>query len=291
MDAGSHITNGKLDDWETFSNLGENRGGLWGDGWDTEELSGAESERSSFVSVDPDSVGDEFSPDFPNPEELAADVNNRPIAFNSTHTELYDLGTTHHISLYHNMFNNFIDIAPKSLNAANKQRFTAIGQGDLVIEVPNGIDVSKLQLTEVLFSPKVGYTLVSIGKLDKQGYKFSFSDGKMTMHNQDGETMGEVPKTDKGVYKVIHDGNDGLYAATEPITLMEFHRCMGHISPAVAKKLTEKGMATGLRVDTSSGETVFCKSCIYAKATHKPIAKEHQGEWAKEFGDEIHTDL
>ena len=290
-DAGSHVTNGELDDWEIFPNLGENHDSPWGDGWDTEELSGTESERSSFVSVDPDSVGDEFSPDFPNPEELAADVNDGPIASNSTRTELYDSGTTRHISPYRNMFNNFVNIAPKSLNAANKQRFAAVGQGDLVIEVPNGIDVSKLQLTKVLFSPEVGYTLVSIGKLDKQGYKFLFGDGKMTMHDRDGETIGEVLKTEKGVYKVIHDGDDGSYAATEPITLMEFHRRMGHISPAVAKKLAEKGMATGLRVDTSSGEMVFCESCVYAKATRKPIAKERQGERAKEFGDEIHTDL
>ena len=264
LDAGSHVTNGKLDDWETFSNLGENHSGLWGDGWDTEELSGAESERSSFISVNPDSVGDEFSPDFPNPKELAANMNDGPIASNSTRTELYDSATTCHILPYHNIFNNFVDIAPKSLNAANKQRFTAVGQG---------------------------YTLVSIRKLDEQGYKFSFGDGKMTMHNQDGKTIGEVLKTDKGVYKVIHNGDNSLYAATEPITLMEFHHHMGHISPAVAKRLAEKGMATGLHADTSSGEMVFCKSCIYAKATHKPIVKECQGEQTKEFGNEIHTNL
>ena len=101
----------------------------------------------------------------------------------------------------------------------------------------------------------------------------------------------EVPKTDKGVYKVIYDGDDSLYADTKPITLMEFHHHIGHIYPAIIRRLANHGMATGLQVNTSSGEMVFCKSCIYAKATHKPITKKHQGECAKESSDEIHTNL
>ena len=64
---------------------------------------------------------------------------------------------------------------PKSLNAENKGNFVAVGKGEIVIEVPNGIQLSQLQLTEVLFSPKVGYTLVSI-QLDECGYMATFGN-------------------------------------------------------------------------------------------------------------------
>jgi IS30 family transposase len=40
-----------------------------------------------------------------------------------------------------------------------------------------------------------------------------------------------------------------------------------------------------------SGETFFCESCVYAKATRKPVAKEREGQCASSFGEEIHTDL
>jgi hypothetical protein len=49
---------------------------------------------------------------------------------------------------------------------------------------------------------------------------------------------------------------------------------------------------SGIRIkDLPNGNRVFCKYCVYAKATRKPIAKECQGEHASKFGDEIHTDL
>src|SRR5882762_5597950 len=66
---------------------------------------------------------------------------------------------------------------------------------------------------------------------------------------------------------------------------------MGHISPGIAKKLVENGLVTGVRINDSSDGVVFCKSCVYAKATQKPVAKEREGERATEFGGEVHTDL
>ncbi|KAG2068612.1 hypothetical protein BDR04DRAFT_966479, partial [Suillus decipiens] len=55
--------------------------------------------------------------------------------------------------------------------------FNAVGVREMVVEVPNGIDVSQLCLTEVLYSPEVGYTLVSIGHLNELGYSMTFANG------------------------------------------------------------------------------------------------------------------
>ncbi|KAJ3740423.1 hypothetical protein DFH05DRAFT_1372602, partial [Lentinula detonsa] len=85
------------------------------------------------------------------------------------------------ISPYRGDFKNFEDISPKSFRAANKQKFDAVGTGSITVNVPNGVDVSKLELTEVLYSPEVGYTLVSMGKLDDHGFMATFADGKCTI--------------------------------------------------------------------------------------------------------------
>ncbi|KAG2758121.1 hypothetical protein P692DRAFT_20692856, partial [Suillus brevipes Sb2] len=90
---------------------------------------------------------------------------------------------------------------------------------------------------------------------------------------------------------VIHEGEENAHAMDEVITLMELHRRMGHIAPSVAKRLAENGLVSGMKVNMSSGEPYFCETCVYAKATRKPIAKECRGERAKEFRQEIHTDL
>jgi len=52
--------------------------------------------------------------------------------------ELYNSGCTNHISPYRNQFEKFEQTPPRSFKAANKQTFSTIGKGDLVINVPNG---------------------------------------------------------------------------------------------------------------------------------------------------------
>lgn len=49
---------------------------------------------------------------------------------------------------------------------------------------------------------------------------------------------------------------------------------------------------TGLCLEsTASGPDFFCESCVYVKATRKPVVKAWRGKRAAEFGDEIHSDL
>jgi hypothetical protein len=158
---------------------------------------------------------------------------------------LYDSGTTCHISPYRDQFTVYEDIPPKSLNAANQQKFVAVGKGDIVIELPNGVDTSKVTLTEVLFSPEVGYTLVSIGRLDQMGYSSTFGDSRCTIHNAGGDEVGNIPRSKKGIYKVTHDDED-IANSAETVTYIDFHKRMGHISPGIAKLLAEKGMVTGI---------------------------------------------
>jgi len=97
------------------------------------------------------------------PEHVAAFVSANGNVVNTPRTEVYDSSCTSHISPYQRDLENFIDIPLKSFQAANKQDFQAVGKGEMVIDIPNGADISQLRLTEVLYAPEVGYTLVSVG--------------------------------------------------------------------------------------------------------------------------------
>ncbi|PBL04011.1 hypothetical protein ARMGADRAFT_882829, partial [Armillaria gallica] len=52
--------------------------------------------------------------------------------------ELYDSGCTCHISPYREDFNLFQSVPPKAFRAANTQKFSAAGKGEMSIDVPNG---------------------------------------------------------------------------------------------------------------------------------------------------------
>ncbi|KAG2344658.1 hypothetical protein BDR05DRAFT_850802, partial [Suillus weaverae] len=51
--------------------------------------------------------------------------------------ELYDSGSTHHISPFKERFETLSTIPLKSFTAVNKQAFNAVGIGEMVIEIPN----------------------------------------------------------------------------------------------------------------------------------------------------------
>jgi hypothetical protein len=51
------------------------------------------------------------------------------------------------------------------------------------------------------------------------------------------------------------------------------------------------GLVTGVHVNMSSEEPVFCDSCVYVKVTCKPVVNERKGEWVPIFGGELHSDV
>jgi hypothetical protein len=207
----------------------------------------------------------------------------------SPRIELLDSGCTCHISPYKDDFVLLKDVPPKPFRAANKQRFCATGEGELTIEMPNGAVPSQLHLSEVLYSPEVGYTLISVGKLDDLGFDIRFRDGACTIRAPDGTQVARVPKDSSGLYRVSH--NEDSAHAVEVITVDQLHRRMGHIAPETASKMVRKGFVTGVKLSVDSGTPTFCESCIYAKATRKLVPKEREGEQAGELGGEVHSDV
>ena len=89
---------------------------------------------------------------------------------------------------------------------------------------------------------------------------------------------------------MVHEG-ESANAAEEAITLDQLHCRMGHISPGIVKKLVTQGFVTGVHLMSTADAEIFCESCVYAKATRKSVLKAHEGERAKKFGEEVHSDL
>jgi hypothetical protein len=204
-------------------------------------------------------------------------------------TELYDSGTTRHISPYKADFTSYKALSPPAyLNTANQQHFPAVGEGNLVIWVPNNGTERMLTLRNVLHAPAVAYTLVSIGALDEEGYATHIKDGHLEIISLHREQVGLIPCTPHQLYKVVH-ASDSVDTA-ELITVMELHCCLGHISVDTACKLVESSTVRGIELDPNSQESP-CDACIFACTTHLPIPRPHISMPMKHFEDEVHTDV
>ena len=58
---------------------------------------------------------------------------------------------------------------------------------------------------DVQYSPNVAYMLVSIRKLDDEGFTITFGNGRCILKGLDGGKVGEVMRTTGKAYKVEHE--------------------------------------------------------------------------------------
>jgi hypothetical protein len=205
---------------------------------------------------------------------------------------LLDSGTTRHISPFKEDFSDFRAITPKHLVTANRQKFAAAGEGSMEIELSGG--QGSLKLSGVLFSPDVGYTLISIGVLTKEGYSFSFTfsftKDTCDITSPDGVRVGSVARSERNLYRVRCEGELTMVADVEVVGLMDMHARLGHIAPPTVKQMFRDKMFPGLTLDPTSKEHL-CASCAYGKLTRAPILKTREGPRSSRFGDIIPSDV
>ena len=203
--------------------------------------------------------------------------------------ELYDSGASRHISPYKADFISYTTLSPPLyLNAANQHKFPTIGTGTLVVRTPVNRCESVLSLYNALYTPSVGYMLVSLRALDEEGYTSHIGDGHLKLTSPSGELIANVARNASRLYK--YERSLESAHAVELLSVMELHHRLGHISIASTHKLVENGAVKGIKLDPNAPET-DCEACIFARATRIPVPKPRISVPALNFGDEIHTDV
>jgi hypothetical protein len=116
--------------------------------------------------------------------------------------ELYNSGASSHMSPFHERFTTYQSIPPCTIRTADKRTFYAIGTGDLQIDIQNGQSTTKVLLCDTLHAPDMGVTIVSISQIMKAGCTVSFGRDSCTIQNKQGATIGIIPASSNGLYKV-----------------------------------------------------------------------------------------
>ncbi|PIL25828.1 transcription factor [Ganoderma sinense ZZ0214-1] len=211
-----------------------------------------------------------------------------------TKVEIFDSGATRHISPYRDEFVTYKALEPaRPISAADGHTFMAVGEGQVRMRLPNGDSSTVVTLEQVLHAPGIAFSLISIPQADRAGYSAVFENGECRLYlRSSGETVGRIPSVN-GLYQVRRPevaaaAVVGRGAETE-VSVLEFHRRMGHISPAVAKRMVEEGRVLGVKLTGGSTEET-CDVCIQAKITRVPIPKERSSDLAKHYGECFHAD-
>jgi hypothetical protein len=191
--------------------------------------------------------------------------------------DLFDSGASRHMSGYRDRFINFVEIQPKPITAADKRQFFVNGKGDMYLEVPNGNGHSRVLLQDVLYSPTMGITLVSISRITSAGSSILFCGNTCRIYSPSRTLITQIPKRG-GLYRNFtprpqHTAYAGK--TKESLSIDQLHRKLGHVGHKYIRQLLQKGLVTGVELDESSKPT-FCESCKWGKKHCKGSAKSQR---------------
>jgi hypothetical protein len=207
---------------------------------------------------------------------------------------IIDSGASRHFSPDRSKFLNYEEfVNQEPIRAADGRTFHALGKGDIKITFPNGNQKPTLiTLKEVYYSPIMAFTLVSVSCVDRAGFSLLIKGGTCEIRTSASKVIGRIPQI-RGLYRITdtksspHSINTANVA--KEISINDFHRRMGHVNHEDLRQMVEKGMVTGVELNTSS-KAEFCETCVKSKATRKPFPKETKTEY-KTYGDKVVSDV
>lgn len=163
----------------------------------------------------------------------------------------------------------FIDLKESTgtVVLGNNQICHEEGIGSVRLKMDDG---SEKILSDVRFIPTVKRNLISLGTLEKKGFTFESSDGKMKIKRGSsvvmlGERQGSLYYLCGSAVRAIKEQVNN----SESDSLRTWHMRMGHPADGSIRELIKKGVIHG--ADCKASEP--CEECILGKSKKLPYLK------------------
>ncbi|OJA08822.1 hypothetical protein AZE42_13437 [Rhizopogon vesiculosus] len=197
-------------------------------------------------------------------------------------------GATSHFCPDRTKFVTFQSIRPQEIYTADRSTLSAIGQGDVNIDLPLGDKWMTVVLKDMLYVPKMAFTLISANRIAGAGLAVHFEDRmcRILSPGPQRKVIAETPQVE-GLYAVATQSTHHANTARTKLTINELHRVLSHISQMAIKHTVS--LVDGLELDTASNPE-FCDTCVKAKAIRQTFPQESKN-CAKTYSKVIHTDL
>ena len=137
---------------------------------------------------------------------------------NIPEVNLYNSGASRHITPFCHQFLKYQSIEPCPIYAADKQNLFAIGAGKMKIGVPKYGEITLITLTDMLHTPDITLTVISIHCITRAGYLVSFEGEHCKIKDKKGEIIGDILANKNGLYKVKH-----AYTALTDLESVDLH--------------------------------------------------------------------
>ena len=112
---------------------------------------------------------------------------------------IIDSGATGHFSPHKSRFLNYRDITPEPIRAADGHTFSALGKGNLKIELlmGNNEKPTPVLLKDVRYSPNMAFTIVSVSHMDRAELRLLIQGGNCVTQSPgpNSKVVRQIPET------------------------------------------------------------------------------------------------
>ncbi|KAL8104982.1 hypothetical protein AgCh_028950 [Apium graveolens] len=164
---------------------------------------------------------------------------------------------------------------------ADDETLDIAGMGDINIRTSFG---TSWTLKDVRYIPGLKKMLLSVGQLDKEGYRVTFGDGQWKLIK--GNLVIARGEKNGTLYIVEQSSYEANAVADEIESSTLWHKRLGHMSEKGMKLLTSKGKIPELK----NVEVGLCEPCVLGKQKRVTFAKSGRTPKAKKL-ELVHTDV
>jgi hypothetical protein len=172
------------------------------------------------------------------------------------------------------------------VRTADGKTISALGQGDIKVDLPLGKKHTTVTLKNTLYTPKMALTLISAHQITTVGFTVQFENDACNI-------LSPTPKRKliasiaqvNGLYAIPTQMEEGAHVAK--LTINELHHALGHVAQGAVQYTVKQGLIEGVELDSAS-TLEFCETCTKAKATRQPFLEE-MANCARTYGELVHT--
>jgi hypothetical protein len=212
------------------------------------------------------------------------------IIFKQSATFIFDSGATCHVCNHLELFDDYEKFEiPMKVGAADGYEMVAFGHGLVGL------------LEEVYYIPTVSKNIISISRLDRQGWSVLFEEGIVSMRSKTDARFVQVGVLEDNLYVQRAElSNEQIYSVNDHVTDLDlWHKRCGHTNYRNLRSMIKGNAVTGINLkDESTKREHFCDSCAMSKSTQKvPLseystsARHHGKVINKTLFQEAYTDL
>ena len=182
---------------------------------------------------------------------------------------------------------SFSHIEQLIAQTANGNRLDTPGIGEYVCKAINGL----VKFREVVYSPDLEASFVSIGCLDRLGFTSLFSQGRCLIFDQEGELVITGELTQDNLYELHLEPTEKvkifnlLVRPPDESDPVYMHQLLGHVNFGDLERMSER-----LDLVEFDAKGLKCEECLLAKAPRLPFRSKNVKE-ATEKLELIHSDL